>query len=88
MDDIYKNIEEYNPKKNAKHWFIWWYDCWYPEQQKKLNPLVIELLISGKKLNISLGFITVLFCCTERCYSKFFKLYENSKNMRPSTNCH
>ena len=30
MDDIYKNIEEYNPnmkQKNIDH--FWWYDSWY-----------------------------------------------------------
>ena len=30
MDDIYKNIEEYNPIKKQKNInCIWWYDCWY-----------------------------------------------------------
>ena len=27
-DDIYKNIEEYNPNKKTINRF-WWYDCWY-----------------------------------------------------------
>ena len=33
MDDIYKNIEEHNPKKKKKEKYwqkkYWWYDCWY-----------------------------------------------------------
>ena len=30
MDDIYKNIEEYNQKKKRKILIaFWWYDCWY-----------------------------------------------------------
>ena len=41
MDDIYKNIEEYNPNR-----------------KRKLNPIVTELFIRGRKLNISLVFIT------------------------------
>ena len=30
MNDIYKNIEEYNSyRKTKKVDCIWWYDCWY-----------------------------------------------------------
>ena len=30
MDDVYKNIEEYNLGKEFKNFnCIWWYDCWY-----------------------------------------------------------
>ena len=29
MDDIYKNIEEYNPNKKTKKIYCIWYDCWY-----------------------------------------------------------
>ena len=30
MDDIYKNIEGWNPSKKRKNInCIWWYDCWY-----------------------------------------------------------
>ena len=30
MDDIYKNIEEYNPDKKLKTLIVFkWYDCWY-----------------------------------------------------------
>ena len=30
MDDIYKNIEEYNPNKKQKNTDrFWWYDSWY-----------------------------------------------------------
>ena len=29
MDDIYKNIEEYNPNKKRKILIVfWWYRCW------------------------------------------------------------
>ena len=50
MDDIYKNIEEYNPNKNRK----WLLLCLVI---KKLKPIVTELLIAGRKLNVSLLFI-------------------------------
>ena len=33
---------------------------------KKLNPIVTELFIRGRKLNISLIYCTILFCCAKR----------------------
>ena len=57
MDDIDKNIEEYNEKKTKNIDCIWWYDCWYAGN-KKLNTIVTELFIGGRKLSISLVFIT------------------------------
>ena len=33
---------------------------------KKLNPIVTELFIRGRKLNISLVFIAILFCCGKK----------------------
>ena len=58
MDDIYKNIEEYNPDKKRKLLIV--FDDMIADMlsNKKLNPIVTELFISGRKLNISLIFIT------------------------------
>ena len=58
MVDIYKNIEEYNPKKNRKILIV--LDDMIADilSSKKLNPVVTELFIRGRKLNISLLFIT------------------------------
>ena len=58
MDDIYKNIEEYNPNKNKKLLIV--FDDMIADMlsNKKLNPVVIELFIGEEKLNISLVFIT------------------------------
>ena len=57
MDDIYKNIEEYNPNKKRKILIV--FDDMIADMlsNEKLNPLVNELFIRGKKLNISLVFI-------------------------------
>ena len=57
MDDIYKNIEEYNPNKKQKILIV--FDNMIPDilSNKKLNPIVTELFISGRKLNISFIFI-------------------------------
>ena len=58
MDDIYKNLEEYNPNKKQKILII--FDDMIPNMlsNKTLNLIVTELFIGGRKLNISLVFIT------------------------------
>ena len=61
MDNIYKNIEEYNPNKRGKILIV--FDDMIDDMlsNKKLNPKVTELLIRGRKLNISLVFITQFY---------------------------
>ena len=58
MYHIYKNIEEYN--QTIKHKLLIVFDNIIADMlsNKKLNSVVIELFISGRKLNISLVFIT------------------------------
>ena len=58
MDDIYKNIEVYNPNKKRKILIV--FDDMIADvlSNKKLNPVVTELFIRGRKLNIELFFIT------------------------------
>ena len=58
MDDIYKNIEEYNPNKKRKILIL--FDDMIADMlsSKKLNSIIIELFIRDIKLNISLVFIT------------------------------
>ena len=30
MDDIYNNIDDYNPSRKRKIFnCVWWFDCWY-----------------------------------------------------------
>ena len=58
MDDIYKNIEEYNPNKKRKKLFVFDNMIAHMLSNKKLNPTVTELFIRSRKLNISLFFIT------------------------------
>ena len=55
---------------------------------KKFHPIVTEIFIRDRKLNISLKFYTLLYC-TKRYYGKFYTLvyYENSKQTRSSTSC-
>ena len=58
MDNIYKNIEEYNPNKKRKRLIV--FDDLITDvlSKKKLNPKVTELFIRVRKLNIPLVFIT------------------------------
>ena len=58
MDDIYKNIEEYNPNKELK--ILIAFDDMIADMlsNKYLNPIVTELFIRERKLNIFLVFIT------------------------------
>ena len=57
MHDVYKNIDEYNPDKENKILIV--FDDMITDiiHNKKLNSIVIELFIRGRKLNISLVFI-------------------------------
>ena len=58
MDDIYKNMEDYNPNKKCKILIIFDYIIADMLNIKKLNLKVTELFIRDRKLNISFVFIT------------------------------
>ena len=57
IDDIYKNIEECNLNKKRKILIV--FDDMISDMVsiKKLNPIVTELIITGRKLNVTLVFI-------------------------------
>ena len=54
MDDICKNIKEENPNKKCKILIVFDNVISDMLSNKKLNPVVTELYIKGRKLNISL----------------------------------
>ena len=58
INDLYKNIEEQNPNKKRK--LLVTFDDIIADMlsNKNLNSIVTELFIRGRKLNISLVFIT------------------------------
>ena len=58
MQDVYKNINEYNRDKECKILIV--FDDMIADliNNKKLNAVVTELFIRSRKLNISLVFIT------------------------------
>ena len=56
MQDVYNNIEDYNPIKKRKILIV--FDDMIADMiNNKLNPIVMELFIRGRKLNISIVFI-------------------------------
>ena len=58
MKDVYQNIDEYNADKERKILIL--FDDMIADMidNKKLNSVITKLLITGRKLNISLVFIT------------------------------
>ena len=58
MDNIYEKIEEYNSNKKRKVLIV--FDDIIADMlsNEKVNPVITKLLIRGRKLNISLVFIT------------------------------
>ena len=59
-------IEICNP--NMKHEILIIFDDMIADMlnDKKLNPVVTELFIRGTKINISLVFYVILFCCSKK----------------------
>ena len=57
MDGIHRNIEEYDPHKKQRIIIV--FDDMIADMlnNKKLNPVVTELFIIGRKLNVTLVFI-------------------------------
>ena len=57
MLDVYKRIEDYNPDKKRKILIV--FDDMIADMinNKKLNPIVTELFIRGRKLNISISLL-------------------------------
>ena len=58
MHDVYANINDYNPDKENE--ILIFFDDMIADMinNKKLNSIITELFIGGRKLNISLVFIT------------------------------
>ena len=58
MQDVYKNTEDYNPNKKRKVLIV--IDDMIADMinTKRLNPIVTELFIRGRRLGISIVFIT------------------------------
>ena len=58
MQDVYKNIEQYNLGKRLKVLIVFDDKIANMINNKKLHPVVTELFTRGSKLNISVVFFT------------------------------
>ena len=58
MQDVYKNVEDYNPIEKHKLLIVFYDMIADMISNNNLNPIVTELFIRGRKLNISIVFIT------------------------------
>ena len=58
IDDVYENLEDYNATKKRRVLIVFHDMIADMESNKKLSPIVTELILRGRKLNISLAFIS------------------------------
>ena len=58
IDDVYENLEDYNPTKKWRMLIVFDDMRADVESNKKLSPMITELFSRGRKLNISLVFIS------------------------------
>ena len=54
IDNVYENLEDYNPTKKRRVLIVFDDYVTGMECNKKLSPVIIELFLRGRKLNISL----------------------------------
>ena len=90
MHHVYINIDEYNPDKENKILIAFDDMIAHMIHNKKLDSIVTELFIRGRKLNISLVFITqsilrfqkMLDCILLTFLSQKFQTEENLEKLR------
>ena len=58
MDEVYEHLEDYNPTKKRRVLTVFDDMIADMESNKNLSPKVTELFLKGRKLNISLVFIS------------------------------
>ena len=75
VDDTYINIEEYNPNKKRKILIVFNDMIADMLSIKKLGPIVTELFIKSRKLNILIVFITPSYFAVILQSYFFFKKY-------------
>ena len=80
MRDVYKNINCYNPYKEKKILIV--FDDMIADMinNKKLDSVVTELFIRGRKLNISLVFITQSYFKVPKDVRKYYSLFYQKRS--------
>ena len=61
VDDVYENLEDHNSTKNGRVLIV--FDDMIADMvaNQKLSPIVTELFLRGRKLNILLFYLKILF---------------------------
>ena len=80
MDDIYHNIDEYNPKKRRKILIVFDDMTVDINTNKKFQALVKELFFRYIKVNVSLLFITQSIFSSKMSQIKFSTLFNNENS--------
>ena len=75
MDDVYQNIDDYNPNRKRKILIVFDDKIADIMSNKKFQAIIKELFIRCRKLNISLNHSILLFC-SKRCKIKFDTLFD------------
>ena len=83
MDDVFENIDDYNPSKKRKILIV--FDDVIADimTNKKFQAIIKDLFVRCRKLNISLAFITVFFFCSKNVRlisTHYFIMKINKKN--------
>ena len=60
MQDVYKNVDEYNEDKKCKSLIVFDDMIANMINNKNINSIVTELFIRGRKLNISCFYYTII----------------------------
>ena len=77
MDDVYENIDDYNPNRQRKILTVFDDTIADIMSNKKFQAIIKELFIRCRKLNISLVFITQSFIfCSKSCQTKSNSLFD------------
>ena len=58
IDDIYENLEDYNPRRQRRAWIVFDDMIADMESNETSSPIVTELFLKGRKLNILLAIIS------------------------------
>ena len=82
MDDVYEDIDNYNPKRNKKVLIV--FDDMIADimTNKRFQAIIKELFIRCRKLNISLVFITQSYFCSKRCQIKHNTLFHHENKQQ------
>ena len=90
IDDVYENLEDYNPTKKRKVLIVFDDLIAGLKANKKLSPIITESFLRGRKLNISLVFISQSYFKVPKTIrlkrDTLFYYHENIYQKRTSTN--